>query len=134
MFNMSLSQRIKNRRMELNMTQTELARKLGYRSRSSINKIEQGQNDLPQSKIEAIAKALKCPPAYLMGWEDLPGEKEATQAVPLRTVTLRPDEAALLGSYNKLNDTGKEKAAEYVTDLAGNKKYTALEDVGRMSG
>ncbi len=69
-FIMSLSQRIRKRRIELNITQTELAKILGYRSRSSINKIEQGQNDLPQSKIILIAQALQCSPAYLMGWEE----------------------------------------------------------------
>lgn len=63
--------KIKARREELGMTQDELAQKTGYRSRSSINKIEKGGNDLPQSKIAAFAKALGTTPSYLMGWEDL---------------------------------------------------------------
>lgn len=61
--------RIKQKRLELNMTQDELARKVGYTSRSSINKIELGFVDLPQSKIAAIANALGTTPAYLMGWD-----------------------------------------------------------------
>lgn len=62
--------RIKHRRLELDMTQDELARRVGYTSRSSINKIELGLVDLPQSKISAIASALGVSPAYLVGWEN----------------------------------------------------------------
>lgn len=61
---------IKNRRLQLGMSQEELAEKMGYTSRSSIAKIEAGVNDIPQSKIEAFAKALCTTPRFLMGWED----------------------------------------------------------------
>lgn len=64
---MELYNRIKMRREELGLSQVELAKKLGYKSRSSINKIESGENDIPQSKIAAFAKALETTPAYLMG-------------------------------------------------------------------
>lgn len=62
--------RVKDRRIELGMTQDELAKKTGYTSRSSINKIELGLVDLPQSKITAIANALFVSPTYLLGWEN----------------------------------------------------------------
>lgn len=65
---LELYDRIRMRREELNLSQDELARKLGYRSRSSINKIEKGINDIPQSKIKAFASALDTTPEYLMGW------------------------------------------------------------------
>ena len=51
--------RIRARREELNLSQEELAKRMGYKSRSSINKIEMGENDIPQSKVEAFARALK---------------------------------------------------------------------------
>lgn len=54
------------------MSQEELARKLGYKDRSTIAKIEAGVNDLTQSKISAVADALQTTTAYLMGWEDEP--------------------------------------------------------------
>ena len=69
---MELHQRIKLRRIELNMSQEELAFKLGYKSRSSINKIEMGDNDIPQSKILAFANALDTTPSYLLGIEEKP--------------------------------------------------------------
>lgn len=60
--------RVKQKRLDLQLTQEELAKAAGYTSRSSINKIELGQVDLPQSKIIAIAEALHTSPAYLVGW------------------------------------------------------------------
>lgn len=64
-----LGRRIRARREELGLTQEELAKMLGYKSRSTINKIEMGINDITQSKIEAFAKALETTPSALMGWE-----------------------------------------------------------------
>lgn len=67
---MNIGNRIKEQREKLNMSQEELARKAGYKSRSSINKIETDGRGLPQNKVVAIAKALNVTPAYLMGWEN----------------------------------------------------------------
>ncbi len=67
--------RIKARREDLGLTQEELAQKLGYKSKSSLNKIELGVQGLRQSKIKAIADALQTTPGYIMGWS---AEKEAT--------------------------------------------------------
>ena len=67
---MTVGERVKSRRTELRMTQEELARKLGYKSKASINKIELGVQDLPQKKIAAFAKALETEPAVLMGWQE----------------------------------------------------------------
>lgn len=66
----TLYKRIRERREKLGLSQWELAQKIGYTSRSTIAKIEAGENDLTQSKIAAFAKALHTTPAYLMGWED----------------------------------------------------------------
>ena len=67
---LKLYENIKNRRLELGMTQSHLAEKLGYADKSMIAKIEKGGVDLPQSKIVAFAEALKTDPAELMGWDD----------------------------------------------------------------
>lgn len=64
----SLGNKIKELRENLGLTQEELGKLVGYTSRSSINKVENGDVDLPRSKIIAFAKALKTSPAYLMGW------------------------------------------------------------------
>ena len=67
---MNIGERIAARRKQLGLTQEELAHKLGYTSKSTINKIELGINDLRQSKIKEVAEALDVTPGYLMGWED----------------------------------------------------------------
>ena len=66
---MNIGQRIKQKRIELNMSQDELAKKVGYKSRSSIQKIEASRN-LPLDKVTKMARALGCSESYLMGWED----------------------------------------------------------------
>lgn len=66
---MPLCQTIRRLREQLGLSQDELAKRLGYRSRSTIAKIESGSNDIPQSKIAAFAAALETTPAYLLGLE-----------------------------------------------------------------
>ena len=66
----TIGERIKERREQLQLSQDELAKKLGYKSRSSINKIEMDSRNLTQSKIKAIADALETTPSYIMGWDE----------------------------------------------------------------
>lgn len=75
-FQIEFGNRIARRRQELNMTQEELARKLGYKTKSSINKIEKGKSDIPQSKIIAFSAALDMPVEQLMGWEQTESDSE----------------------------------------------------------
>ena len=89
---MEIGERIRQRRDELGMTQDELARAAGYKSRSSINKIEVDGRGLPQSKIVDIARALKTTPSYLMGWED----EEAASLTAMQEETM---EKFLMLSY-----------------------------------
>ncbi len=91
---LELYKRIRQRREELGMSQDELAKKLGYKSRSSINKIEKGENDIPQSKIIAFAEALDTTPEYLMGWHN-------------SDIIYNDDEVALLSGFKSLSDDGK---------------------------
>lgn len=75
---------IKARRNELQLTQTDLAKKLGYADKSMIAKIEAGSVDLSQSKILAFAEALNTTPSWLMGWDgDDRAPRSSGQPVPL---------------------------------------------------
>jgi transcriptional regulator with XRE-family HTH domain len=67
-YNVEIGQRIRTRREQIGVTQEELAVRLGFKSKSSIAKIESGVQGLTQSKIKAIADALGTTPAYIMGW------------------------------------------------------------------
>ncbi len=55
---MSLGENIRRIRLEKNMSQQELADALGYRTRSTIAKIESGENDVSQKKLIKFAAAL----------------------------------------------------------------------------
>lgn len=66
---MELADRAKKRRLELGLSQEEVAKRMGYSSRTSINKIENGRQ-ITQKIIVRLADALETTPAYLMGWTD----------------------------------------------------------------
>ena len=65
-----IGERIRLRREQLGMTQDQLAQRAGYKSRTSINKIEAGVQSLTQPKIKPVADALMTTPDYIMSWDD----------------------------------------------------------------
>ena len=65
-----LGKKIKQRREELGLSQDELARMLGYKHKSSINKIELGAADVPRAKVPAFAKALGMTAIEFSGWTE----------------------------------------------------------------
>lgn len=58
--------RIKQRRLEIGMTQKELAEKCGYKDHTTINKIEHGLVDLTLGRLRQIADILGVDLAYLI--------------------------------------------------------------------
>ena len=71
---MEFSDRVRRRREELRLTQDELAKRMGYKSRVSINKIENGR-PVSQKIIVRLAEALDVSVPYLMGWDEKPAEE-----------------------------------------------------------
>ncbi len=108
-----LGKNIRKYREQLGLSQENLATRIGYKSRSSINKIELGENDIPQSKILAFAKALHTTPACLMGWGD---EEQLTT----RTDDELENEA--IRCFVSLSESQKLEALRYLQYLSGSKK------------
>ena len=106
---MLIGERIKARRIQLDMSQDELAKKVGYKSRSSINKIELDGRGLPYPKIVKIAEALRVTPQYLMGWDE---DNSHTPEITEDTVVF-----PVIG----------ELAAGY--DMFANEEYDALDSI-----
>lgn len=75
----TINDRIALRRKELNMTQQELALKVGYTSKSTINKIELGINDVKHKKIKIFADALQTTTSWLMGWDEPDNKPKLTE-------------------------------------------------------
>lgn len=117
---MTFGQRVRARREELGLTQEELATRLGYKSKSSINKIETGINNLPMSKVARFARALEIDPDLLMGWGDEPEES------PQYDLTDR--EKRVLELFSGLNGEGQRRFIEYVTDLLRIREYRIEDD------
>lgn len=61
-----IGKKIRERRLELGMTQEQLAHKLGYKDKTAINKIELEKNDVNQTKLVKIAEALDVPPTFFI--------------------------------------------------------------------
>ena len=70
MDNKKIGQRIKQVREALGMTQAELARRMGYSARSTINRIENGSQAFPMKKLDKFAQVLDVTPAYLIGFTE----------------------------------------------------------------
>ena len=65
-----MNRRIKERRLALNLTQEELAQRLGLQ-KSAIAKYESGRvENIKRSVLAKMAEILECSPTYLMGWDD----------------------------------------------------------------
>lgn len=66
---MTVGQNIKVYREKLGMSQEELAKRLGYKDRSSISKIEkESDTNLSLETVQKIADVFQCSPLVLMGW------------------------------------------------------------------
>lgn len=77
---MTIGERIKQRRIELGLTQTELAHKMGITSKTTICKAETTDFNPTTDRVREFAKALDCTPSYLMGWEEVPNANSGTIA------------------------------------------------------
>lgn len=98
---------IKKLRNELGMSQTQLAEAAGYADKTMISKIESGVVDLTQSKIQAIADALRTSPGVLMGW-----------CKPERAAGLSLDELELIDGYRGLSHNGRVAVKAFVAFTA----------------
>ena len=105
---------ILNRRKSLGLTQESLAKMMGYKSKSTINNIEMGIHDIPQSKISKFAEVLETTPAQLMGWDE--EEKNSTDKLPLTD-----GEQMLLDLFNQVPKENQQMVLDMIK-IALNKK------------
>ena len=77
---LTLGQRVKIFRIEKGFTQQQLAKLIGFRSRSSIYKIEADMIDVTQSQLKALSNALGVSPSVLTGWTPSKAVKAAVGA------------------------------------------------------
>ena len=104
---MTTGERIRQLRIEHQMTQEELGAKVGVQ-KAAIYKYENGLVvNLKRSIVEKLALVLDTTPTYLMGMEDAePAQASLTKA-----------QTSLLSVFDKLNEEGQAKVIEYAEDL-----------------
>lgn len=85
---MSIGTNIKKRRFELRMSQQDLANALGYKTRSTIAKIESGENDVTQKKLQRFAEVLDTTVEALINGNTLSPQSSAMHAVPEPTTKI----------------------------------------------
>jgi transcriptional regulator with XRE-family HTH domain len=103
--NMSVGQRIKQRRKELGMSADELGKRLG-KDRSTIYRYEKGDiENLPLDILEPIAEVLRTTPQYLMGWEQVQKKNDVLSDIILKL----NEDAELLTMVEALSNLGFEQ-------------------------
>lgn len=111
---MTIGERIRNRRLELSMTQEEFAHALGLSAKSTVCKLETQGDNITTDRIKKIAKVLDCTPAYLMGWENNTDETE----VP----TYQKEHIQLIHMFSKLTPEQQQIILNTMSAfLSGNK-------------
>ena len=119
---MTIGQRIKQRREELGLSQEELAHALGYKNRSSINKIELNLQQLRQQKILDVARVLKTTPTWILGIDD-EVEEEQQQICDLFERCYGKTSYRIVQKFLKLDDHDKGAIEERIEVLLEDPKY-----------
>ena len=140
---MTIGDKIKQLRTEREWSQEQVARMLGYKSRSTINKIELGINELTQSKIVAFANLFGVEPWQLLNDEPLnmveiksQWERTDRERMIQTEVKVYEDVQSLFGKsafellsiFNQLNKAGQEKALAQIQDMIEIAKYRKDEE------
>lgn len=112
----NIGERIRIRRIQLGLTQHELALRTGYTDRSSINKIEKASRGMTQDKITVFARALNTSEAYLLGLVDDPNWRMRTREESEFLATVNGSEQILIEHYRKA-DEEKKRLIAYILGI-----------------
>lgn len=107
---MSVSENIRKRRIALHLSQQKIATLLGYKTRSSIAKIESGENTLPYEKLLSLANILNTTIDYL-----LTGNDNSNQSMLF--------ENAAFNNTQTLNFSGKKANQKVVAIILAGGQY-----------
>lgn len=125
---MTIGQRIKNRRLELNLSVEDVAKRLG-KNRATVYRYENdGIKELPITVLEPLAKVLETTPADLMGWVDEESIGEAFYRAPVNSIKkmitseFGKEEAEHFELYTELTTTNQKKVNLYTKNLLSNQQ------------
>lgn len=111
-------------RKRAGITQEELASRVGYKTKSAINKIELGIRDLPQKKIAAFADALGVTPGHLMGWDEKPAEELEGMGALAAELIMDQDAMEMAQAYMQLSELDRYTVRLVIASMASKEKKT----------
>lgn len=121
---MDIGKRIKERRKELGLSAEEVAARMGV-SPATVYRYESNYiSNMGIDKVTPIAKALHTSEAYLLGWVDNPSQSISIVSEHQSAPSKNSFEKRILTYCALLNGLGKQRAIEFIQDLASVKKYT----------
>lgn len=128
---MGIGTRIKEIRTLKQLSQEELAIKMGYKSRTSINKIELGLADVSSSKVQEFAKVLGVSTSYLMGWENQTKTKQKGVKIPVlgtipAGVPIEAIEEVL--DYEEISEEMAKHGTYFALKVKGNSMLPTIKD------
>lgn len=107
---MTIGDKIRLHRKALGLTQTELGEKLGVKT-NAVSKWECGRvDDIPTSKIKAMAKLFDVQPSYLI---------DEKQPAPTNEDELNAENKRLLTMIHNLSPEDRERIVAIIEALAG---------------
>ena len=102
-----MAERIKEKRIELGLTQEELGEKLGLQ-KSAIAKYENGRvENIKRSVIAEMARLFNCSPAYLMGWDEPASQKD--------DIEITEDIRRIARAHKQMSDKDRQRLMTIVT-------------------
>ena len=113
---MDIFERIKQRRKQLNLSQEQLANRLGLTSRAAVSAVEKGKCDMTTDRIRRYSKALNTSPAYLMGWQSDPDAKPTLQDNIMFSFEADREKGKISVAYDSKIDEYSDKIASLSED------------------
>lgn len=134
---MTMGEYIKQLRTEKELSQDALGKLVGV-NRAAVNKWENGSvENIKRSTIKKLSEVFGVSPCELMKWDEetQPQIKKAQQVIPSDLIKKHYglDTYELVELFIKLNETGRAKAIENLSDLIQLPKYTEPETTGKKA-
>lgn len=118
---MTMGEYIKQLRTEREWSQDELGKKVGV-NRAAVQKWEKGSvENIKRTTIKKLSDVFGVSPCDLMKWDE---EPEQTDPINLIKEKYGSDTYELIELFSKLNEKGKSKILEELSDMVQLQKYT----------
>ena len=126
---MTLGDRIRNARLQKDMTQEEVALDIGT-TKQTIFKYENGLvTNIPLDRLEALADVLDVSPAYLMGWED-----DMNSHVGTRIAEARKEKGLTLAELGELLEVSASTIRKWETSYINGERTKNIPRLAEVLG